>query len=387
MAQINSIVETRKRRSKGPIPGTTYYQRFGDQLHKQIEEFKVRRDAAADLFSGQDTSLFDLVESGVTKHRIRYYQIEALYVLDYLLGIPPNKVEKKSLIEVIDEEARITAPFLGFEMATGSGKTMLMGASIFYIFKKFGIRNFLIITPASTDVYQKTILNFARGTFESVWANDAPFTYNLVTGDDYTATPLYDGFDPAKDFSIFVFNIAKFGPNAVKTTQRWENSKWKDQAGNTVSIRDYLQKEKLVIITDEAHHAQNRVSREIIRSFHPELVLEYTATAVEASKNEAKKSQTIVYKYDIRKLLEDGYGKTVKAVALNVEELGKRSKRQGEVPQNEKLKLITLVLIHLLKKKAVLRDAKIRGLKPIAFVKVKDETSFAQKVLDRKSVV
>jgi hypothetical protein len=370
--------------SRPPVQdkSTTYYERFGDRLSKQIREYSARRAASADLFSGQEMSLFDLVETGVTKHRLRYYQIEALYTLDYLLGMPPTKLEKKSLTEVIDEDAKIGAPFLGFEMATGSGKTMLMGASIFYVLKKYGIHNFLIITPASTDIYQKTILNFARGTFESVWANDAPFTYNLVTGDDYNATPLYDGFDPSRDLSIFIFNITKFGSNAINTTKEWESSKWKDQAGNTVSIRDYLQNEKLVIITDEAHHAQSRVSREIIKGFHPELVLEYTATAIEASRNEAKKSQTIVYKYDIRRLLEDGYGKTVKAVALNVEELGKRNKKQTDVPQNEKLKLITLVLIHLLKKNAVLRDAKIRGLKPIAFVKVKNETSFAQKVFD-----
>ncbi len=381
--KITSAPLTQKKgRAKAKDRNATYYQRFGDQLRRQIREYEALRTQSADLFSGQVTSLFDLVETGITKHRLRYYQTEALYVLDYLLGMPPNKLEKKSLIETIDEESKITAPFLGFEMATGSGKTMLMGASIFYVFKKYGIRNYLIITPASTDIYQKTTLNFARGTFESVWANDAPFTYNLITGDDYTATPLYDGFNSTRDLSIFVFNISKFGTNAVNTTKRWEASDWKDQDGNTVSIRDYLQKEKLVIVTDEAHHAQSRVSKEIIKSFHPELVLEYTATAIEASKSDARKAQTVVYKYDIRRLLEDGYGKTIKAVALNVDELGKRSKKQSEVPQSEKLKLITLVLIHLLKKIAVDRDEKIRGLKPIAFVKVKDETSFAQKVFD-----
>jgi hypothetical protein len=375
-------VPKRRGRAKTQDKNATYYQRFGDVLKSQIREYNIRRAQAADLFSGQETSLFDLVESGVTQHRLRYYQTEALYVLDYLLSIPPNKQEKKSLIEKIDEEQKVTAPFLGFEMATGSGKTMLMGASIFYIFKKYGIRNFLIITPASTDIYQKTILNFARGTFESVWANDAPFTYNLVTGDDYTATPLYDGFNSTRDLSIFIFNISKFGKNAVNTAKPWEASVWKDENGSTTSIRDYLQKEKLVVITDEAHHAQNPASNSIIKSFHPNLVLEFTATAVEASKNEAKKAQTVVYKYDIRRFLEDGYGKTVKAVALNVEELGRRGRKQADIPLGEKLKLITLVLIHLLKKRAVLHDAKIRGLKPVSFVKVKDETTFAEKVFN-----
>jgi len=372
----------KKRRAKAPDKTATYYQRFGVGLQKYVQGINEKRMGTGDLFSDQEFALFDLVESAVTKHRLRYYQTDALYVLDYLLSIPPSRQEKKSLTEVIDEEADIKAPFLGFEMATGSGKTMLMGASMFYIFKKYGIRNYLIITPASTDIYQKTIFNFARGTFESVWANDAPFTYNLVTGDDYTATPLYDGFDSTRDISIFVFNISKFGTNAVNTTKPWEASVWKDQNGSTLSMRDYLQKEELVIVTDEAHHAQSKVSREIIKGFHPKLVLEYTATAIEASKSDAKKAQTVVYKYDIRRFLEDGYGKTVKAVALNVEELGKRTKKQADVLQAEKLKLITLVLIHLLKKRAVVRDDKIRGLKPIAFVKVKDETTFAQKVFN-----
>jgi len=375
-------VQPKIRRAKTANHTATYYQRFGDKLKTQIREYNARRSEAADLFSGQETSLFDLVESGVTKHRLRYYQTEALYVLDYLLGMPPHKQEKKSLIETIDVTENITAPFLGFEMATGSGKTMLMGASLYYIFKKFGIKNFLIITPASTDIYQKTILNFSRGTFESVWANDAPFTYNLVTGDDYTAKPLYDGFDSTRDLSIFVFNISKFGPNAVNTTKRWESSVWKDPDSNTVGIRDFLQNEKLVIVTDEAHHAQNLASNKIIKSFHPELVLEFTATAVEAAKNEAKKAQTVVYKYDIRRFLEDGYGKTVKAVALNVEEPGRRAKKQADLPAREKLKLITLVMIHLMKKRAVLRDLKIRGMKPVAFVKVKDETTYAAKVFN-----
>src|SRR5690606_1683554 len=46
------------------------------------------------------------------------------------------------------------------------------------------------------------------------------------------------------------------------------------------------------------------------------------------------------------------------------------------------LKLITLFLIHLVKKQAVLKDEKAKGLKPISFVKVKDETTYTQKVYE-----
>ncbi|MBK9402928.1 MAG: DEAD/DEAH box helicase family protein [Ignavibacteria bacterium] len=175
---------------------------------------------------------------------------------------------------------------------------------------------------------------------------------------------------------MFVFNISKFGANATNTKDVWESAIWKDEFGNNVSIRQFLKDRKLVIITDEAHHAQTRTANTIIKTFHPLAVLEFTATAIEDSSNENKKNQNIVYKYNIKKFLEDGHGKLVKAVALANQE----NQRRGQFNENEKLKLITLLLIHLLKKEAVLLDPKCKGLKPLAFVKVKEETTYTEKV-------
>ena len=106
-------------------------------------------------------------------------------------------------------------------------------------------------------------------------------------------------------------------------------------------------------------------------------MLEFTATANEAGSDD-KKDQKIVYKYDIRRFLEDGHGKLIRAVALAVE----TKKSKDEILQSEKLKLITLFFIHLLKKQAVLLDPKCRELKPVAFVKVKEDTPYTQKVFD-----
>jgi type III restriction enzyme len=65
-----------------------------------------------------------------------------------------------------------------------------------------------------------------------------------------------------------------------------------------------------VIITDEAHHAQTTVANKIIKNFHPTAVLEFTATGVEDGLKNNRRNQTIVYKYDIKKFLEDGPWKT-----------------------------------------------------------------------------
>ncbi|MBI5189939.1 MAG: DEAD/DEAH box helicase family protein [Nitrospirae bacterium] len=364
----------------------SYFEEHGKVLRKIVDDY---RGYQTELFSTSTFSVFNTLEQGVTNHPLRYYQKDALYILDHLfstaerelyskLHIPGHRGKDiiKGLLEEVDSETNKEAPFIGYEMATGSGKTMLMGASIYLLNQKYGIKNFLIITPPSTDIYQKTIRNFMVGNFESVWSDDTPFRFNVITGDNYTQNLFYD---ESKDANIFIFNISKFGKNAKNTTKTWESAIWRDEQGNNISIKQYLKDKKLVIITDEAHHAQNRASKQIIMNFHPNAVLEFTATAVESDSNQEKRNQTIVYKYDIRRLLEDGHGKLVRAVALDTES---KQKQKSEIPQAEKLKIITLFLIHILKKKAVLLDQKARGLKPIAFIKVKEDTAYTQKVFD-----
>jgi superfamily II DNA or RNA helicase len=352
----------------------SYFQEHSKRLQQIIEDYKAN-SGAINLFATNDYAIFNTIESGVTKHPLRKYQMEALYILDFLLRCNDTLPLKKHLLEEIDKDTKAKAPFLSYEMATGSGKTMLMGACTYFLNQKFNIKNFLIITPSSTDIYQKTIRNFGIGGYESVWADDTPFTFNLITGDNYTQNLF---FDKSKDANIFIFNISKFGTNATNTEKTWESAVWQDKDGNNISIREFLKGEKLVIITDEAHHHQTPAAKKIINNFHPTAVLEFTATAVEAEKGQDKKNQQIVYKYDIRRFLEDGHGKLVRAVALANE----IKKTKEEISQSEKLKLVTLFFIHLLKKKAVLLDPKCRALKPLAFIKVKEDTTYTKKVFD-----
>ncbi|MBT3751363.1 MAG: DEAD/DEAH box helicase family protein, partial [Bacteroidetes bacterium] len=327
-------------------------------------------------FFQKDIALFDQIESSVCQHRLRYYQMEALYELDYLLGLGDSNTLKRGLMEKVSKDAKRKTPFMGFEMATGSGKTMLMGASCYYLYRKYGINNFLIVAPSSIDIYQKTIRNFTKDSFDSIWSGTTDLDFNLITGDDYQTPSMF--FDDNKDVNFFIFNIDKFGANATNSKKRWESSVWKDSTGNTISIQAFLKEKRLAIITDEAHHSQSRKAKQIIGGFNPELVLEFTATAIEQSRNQEKANQSIIYKYDIRKFLEDGHGKLVRAVALDNED--RKSRNKNVFSDAEKLKIVTLLLIHLVKKSAVLKDDSCKGLKPVAFVKVKNDTIFTQKV-------
>lgn len=366
-------------------PSASYFENHGQLLKNIIEDYR-QSVAATNLFATNDYAIFNSMEQGITKHTLRYYQMDSLFLLDHIYSysqadlklkeqLPAHRI-KDFVADLLDEiEDQKKAPFLTYEMATGSGKTMLMGASIYFLNKKYGINNFLIITPASTDIYQKTIRNFEIGNYESVWADDTPFTFNIITGDNYTQNLFYDS---SKDSNIFIFNISKFGTNATNTEKTWESAIWQDNNGNNISIKQFLKDRKLVIITDEAHHAQTKAANKIIKNFHPCAVLEFTATGIEDGSGESKKNQNIVYKYDIKKFLEDGHGKLVRAVALASVE----RQRRGTFNENEKLKLITLLLIHLLKKESVLLDPKCKGLKPISFVKVKEDTNYTQNVFE-----
>lgn len=374
-----------------------YYQEFRKTLHSKLEDIKGRIDSTAgDIFGNltpEASFLKDLAE-GVTKYPFRYYQKEAIYTLHsiYKQAIDvcksPDDIQKnllrqkgyqhiKPLLEKVNKETGQLAPFIGYEMATGSGKTMLMGATVYYLNKYHNVKNFLIVTPSSTEIYKKTIRNFMKGTNETVWNDEVPFKFNLITGDNYKDTK--DLFSTDTDANIFIFNIDKFGTNATQTKKQWEGSDWKDKEGNTISLLEFLSQNDLVIVTDEAHHAQSRKAKQVINAFHPLAVIEFTATAVEAERSQVKKNQTIVYKYDIKRFLEDKYGKKVRVLALP----GQESKTKGkktELSDLEKYKLLTFFLVHLVKKKALNSDVKCRDLKPIGFVKVKNEIAFAEKV-------
>ncbi|MHB0888055.1 DEAD/DEAH box helicase family protein [Acidithiobacillus sp.] len=367
-----------------------YYQKHQKILGKYLDDLK-RRVAQLDMDLASDDkhlAFFNEVREGVTQHPLRDYQLDALYTLHHIYEFAEGAIHApktlnlkqyehvRELLDEVDDDSGRKAPFIGFEMATGSGKTMLMGAALYYLNKVRRIRHFLIITPSSTEIYKKTIRNFTVGNPQSVWADDAPFRFNLITGDNYKDYgTLLDGDE---DAWIFVFNIDKFGTNATNTKKPWESSIWKDATGNTISLLEFLAQEDLVIITDEAHHAQSRTARNLIQNFRPQAVLEFTATAVEAQRGDAKKNQTIVYKYDIRRFLEEKYGKLVRVLALQPSK--KTKGKPTELLEVERLKLQTFFLVHLVKQRALLRDQDCRGLKALGFVKVKNDIAYAEKV-------
>jgi hypothetical protein len=68
----------------------------------------------------------------------------------------------KSLFQTLDDFEQ-DFPSLCFALATGVGKTRLMGAFIAYLHLAHGINNFFVLAPNLT-IYNKLIADFTRNT-------------------------------------------------------------------------------------------------------------------------------------------------------------------------------------------------------------------------------
>lgn len=304
-------------------------------------------------------------------HNFRYYQKEALSIFDYFYRISRDLYSfKEELYEKNFAEGKI--PFYGYEMATGSGKTLLIGSSLIYLNRYENLKNFLIITP-TTEIYKKTINNFDLMNKKCIFSQSLELKYNVITGDNFTNKS--SNYDESADFNVYIFNIQKFferSTGILKVDKEWEESYWKDKLGNTISFRNFLRDKKLVIITDEAHHYQNiqtkgreQTSGKIIISLQPELILEFTATAVTEDQAKDRRSQKIIYKYSIDKFISDGYGKKVRAFGYtSAEEKGSGP----QITEDDKKKFLVSYLIHLLKKGALEEEI----FKPILLIRARN---------------
>lgn len=338
------------------ISSQNYQSEFWNELVEDKNYSKAIKNYDNEIVSTLEDSLV---------HNFRYYQKEAVLSLNYFLELEETNYFK----EQIAEEEYDNIPFYGFQMATGSGKTLLIGANILQLHLKNGTKNFLVLTP-DTTIYEKTIRNFNLMKDESVFQNNLEFDFNLITGENYQDRRF--DYDEDADFNIFVFNISKFYDRengTLKIDKEWEESIWEDNLGNTISLREYLRNNELAIVTDEAHHYQKfRVGRrkqssgDIILDLEPELVVEYTATARLEDKD--RRNQKIIYNYPLDSFIKDGYAKKIRAYGYR----GAIDKSTGsEVTKDDKKKLFVSLMTHLLKKEAL----KQQNFKPILLVRAR----------------
>ena len=205
-------------------------------------------------------------------------------------------------------------PSLCFALATGVGKTRLMGAFITYLHQAEGISNFFVLAPNLT-IYNKLIADFTPNTPKYVFKGIAEFATNppeIITGDNYESgrgvrarTAVRSSSIPAVHVNIF--NISKIN-SEVRGGKAPRIKRLSEYIGE--SYFDYLAGlDDLVLLMDESHRYRATAGVRAINELKPILGLELTATPQVEAGGRTVPFKNVIYSYPLSAAMEDGFVK------------------------------------------------------------------------------
>lgn len=216
-----------------------------------------------------------------------------------------------------DFEGKPHKPFhLLYNMATGSGKTLIMAGLMLYLYEK-GYRNFLFFVN-SNNIIRKTIDNFLNPQ-----ANKYLFNNKLVVDGREVLIKEVENFEEADTENI----------NIKFTTIQQLHIDLNNTKENSITIEDFKDK-KIVLIADEAHHLSSATRNngdligswegtvmEVLKANFDNILLEFTATLDYESREIAEKYQDkVIHKYDLAQFRLDKYSKEINLVRSLYEE-------------------------------------------------------------------
>ncbi|WP_452222406.1 DEAD/DEAH box helicase family protein [Lacinutrix salivirga] len=231
------------------------------------------------------------------KYKVRPYQTEAFkrFILTY------NE----------DFESKPNQPYhLLYNMATGSGKTLVMAGLMLYLYKK-GYRNFLFF------VNSNTIITKTKDNFLNPQASKYLFSDTIVFDAKKVVIKEVSNFEEADNENI----------NINFTTIQQLHLDLNNTKENSVTYEDFKDK-KIALIADEAHHLSSATKNngklfgswegtveEILKQNKNNLLLEFTATLDYESRDITNKYQDkVIYKYDLAQFRIDKYSKEINLI-------------------------------------------------------------------------
>lgn len=270
------------------------------------------------------------------EERIAFYHDEGMQgkcaIPDYItdnIKHPLFDWQRKALENLITANIGDEKPnHLLFNMATGTGKTLLMAACILYYYKQ-GYRHFLFF------VNQNNIVDKTENNFINQQHNKYLFKQKIVIDDKTVNIKKVDTFSPS--------------PNGIEikftTVQKFYNDIHAEK--ENINTLDELNRLNLVMLADEAHHLNantknikvqedlyeltgSKNEREklgwehtilnLVLAQNPRhILLEFTATVPNEKEVQEKYKDKIIYKYDLKDFLRAGFTKEINLLALNAE--------------------------------------------------------------------
>lgn len=192
-------------------------------------------------------------------------------------------------------------PSFCFALATGIGKTRLMGAMIAYLHYEKGVNNFFVMAPNLT-IYRKLKSDLSdTNSPKYVFRGLDKFTSapRIVDGDNYEDFRQISLETQINKVTINVFNISKLNSESGRMRRIGE------VLGQ--SYFDYLKNlPDLCIFMDESHHYHADRGFDTINELQPILGVELTATPQVQRGARKVDFQNVVYEYSLAHALKDG---------------------------------------------------------------------------------
>ena len=228
-------------------------------------------------------------------------------------GLRPYQIEAFKRYIYLDQEDLEEKPrkpyHLLYNMATGSGKTLIMAGLMFHLYQK-GYRNFLFFLN-NKNIIQKTKDNFLNPQASKYLFND-----KIVIDGKEVLIKEIENFEEADTQNI----------NLKFTTIQQLHIDLNNTKENSVTYEDFKDK-KLVLIADEAHHlvagtksgnlfgSWEDTVKKIHDSNFENILLEFTATIDTDTAELVKHYQDkVIFKYDLAEFRKDKYSKEINLI-------------------------------------------------------------------------
>lgn len=313
---------------------------------------------------------------------LRAPQRHSLEILARITEIvsPSKKVDLDSALKIIQSEYPTVTDFerqflsICFALATGVGKTRLMGAFISYLHLAHGINNFFVLAPNLT-IYNKLIEDFKPNTPKYVFKGISEFSISppvITTGDNYERHLASGG--NLFPVTINIFNISKIA-SETRGGRSLKMRSFREQLGE--SYFDYLAGlDDLVLLMDESHRYRASAGLRAINELKPILGLELTATPFVETARGPLPFKNIIYDYALGRAMDDGFVKEPAVVTRK--DFSPVGMSSDEI---ERLKLEDGIRLHERTKvelETYARETNNRIVKPFLLVIARDTTHASQ---------
>src|SRR3989338_3175586 len=339
------------------------------------DEFNSHKNfSGADVFKNKALEKPEVLKNLNPAFSVREYQKEALGRFYYYCEEYHQKQKPIHLM---------------FNMATGSGKTLIMAANLLYFYQK-GYRNFIFFTRLG-NIIQKTKANFLDPNSKKYL-----FADKITLGGQEIKIKEVENFEGVNDDDI----------NIIFSTTALLHSRFNFARENVLTYEDFDSK-KIVLIADEAHnlsaetnnrHTQteeedrrnweNTVVKILNANSQKEnVLLEFTATArleQEYPDILEKYKDKAIYRYDLKEYRLDGFSKDVRTLQINAPLMERAlsaviiSQYRRKIAEKHKIALKPVVMFKANRVTPPQQRAELRGNNPQVVVSGEFKIAFHQ---------